>query len=383
MLLIANCVCAQEFQQQMQSLLQEYNDRIPIVIATAEVNDVVNNGHFGGYVADILMEQMLLNDNVRLLDRSVLNEQIDEINLSGVVLDPNTTIKKAQGIGARYILKTTMQKPDVVNTSTGIPLASVMGAVQGITGVNIGAAYASNLKPANLRASVSISVRVVDLQTGEVMFMCSGKGEAKGKSQLAMEYGALGGAVINGGVEGFRQTITGKAVQQAFITISSSLKTFFDGKTTQKVVNPISGSGFSQFDRLMYSRGYDLYLGTNKLNKEDVPYALSEHPNLFFQYQQALKKRRTSRWIGFGAGIVFLGLGAADAAIDTTAASYALMGVGGLCIVTGITINKSGKKQIQRIAESYNFSNATYSYLSQTQKSTTLSFTGNGIRVTF
>ena len=90
-------------------------DRVPIVVAPAVVNDVVNNGHFGGYVADILMEQMLLCDKVRLLDRSVLNAQMSEIDLTGDILDPATTIQGGQVIGARYVLQTTMQKPDVAN----------------------------------------------------------------------------------------------------------------------------------------------------------------------------------------------------------------------------------------------------------------------------
>ena len=54
----------------------ENDDRIAVVIAPAEINDVVNSGHFGGYVADVLMEQLLMNNKVRLLDRSVLNAQL-------------------------------------------------------------------------------------------------------------------------------------------------------------------------------------------------------------------------------------------------------------------------------------------------------------------
>ena len=244
---------------------KETSERVNIVIAPAQVNDVVHNGHFGDYVADVLMEQMLMCDKVRLLDRSVSNAQIDEINLAGDILDPATTIQRGKGIGARYILQTTMQKPDVANVRTGIPLASVMGAVQGLTGVNIGAAYGSNMNFATLKASVNLSVRVVDLQTGEIVFMCSGSGKAQGKSQLSMEYGALGGGELNGGAEDFKQTVTGKAIQQAFMRIGRNLKDFFNGKVDRKVVGSVSG-GISYGDR-MYAKGYKLYLGTEKLDK--------------------------------------------------------------------------------------------------------------------
>lgn len=85
------------------------SDKIPIVIAPAQVNDVVGVGHFGGYVADVLMEQMLLCDKVRLLDRSILNAQMDEVDLAGSYIDPATAVQRAKIQGARYILQVTMQ----------------------------------------------------------------------------------------------------------------------------------------------------------------------------------------------------------------------------------------------------------------------------------
>ena len=68
-----------------------------------------------------------------------------------------------------------------MNIRTGIPLASVMGAIGMATGKNVGAQYASNMQMGNLKAAVNISTRVVDLQTGEVLFMTSGTGKAQVK----------------------------------------------------------------------------------------------------------------------------------------------------------------------------------------------------------
>lgn len=56
------------------------SDKIRVIVSPV-VNDVVGIGHFGGYVADVLMEQLMLYDKVRLLDRSVLNAQMDELKL--------------------------------------------------------------------------------------------------------------------------------------------------------------------------------------------------------------------------------------------------------------------------------------------------------------
>lgn len=357
------------------------DDKVNIVIAPAQVNDVVNNGHFGGYVADILMEQMLMCDKVRLLDRSVLNAQIDEIELSGSVLDPATTIQQGRALGARYILQTTMQKPDVASVRTGIPLASMMGAIQAGTGTNIGAGYSSNINVENLRASVSLSVRVVDLQTGEVVFMSSGTGNAKGKSQVSFEYGALGGAELNGGVEGFKQTVTGKAIQQAFIKVGKNLKAYFNEETDRKVIGSVSG-GVSIGDK-MYAKGYKIFLGVEKLDKDGVGTAFADKPEMYFQYQKAHKKKTTS-WILGGVG--FLCIAAYAAAESTVAYPEVVMPVGvagaGL-MVWGICLNSSGKKKIKRIVDNYNRDNEHYSYTKPSSKQCSLSLTANGVRLTF
>lgn len=366
-----------------QNLLdnKETSERVNIVIAPAQVNDVVHNGHFGDYVADVLMEQMLMCDKVRLLDRSVLNAQIDEINLAGDILDPATTIQRGKGIGARYILQTTMQKPDVANVRTGIPLASVMGAVQGLTGVNIGAAYGSNMNFATLKASVNLSVRVVDLQTGEIVFMCSGSGKAQGKSQLSMEYGALGGGELNGGAEDFKQTVTGKAIQQAFMRIGRNLKDFFNGKVDRKVVGSVSG-GISYGDR-MYAKGYKLYLGTEKLDKDGVRVAFADKTGLFFQYQRAKRKKGLS-WV-MAIGGLAVGVGAASLSTSSSSSLPLVLAgtVGTASIVGGVILNSSGRRKLKRICSSYNNSNSQYSYNENYGFRYSLSLTSTGLRFTF
>ena len=105
-----------------------------VVITSAQVNDVVGSvGYFGGYVSDMLMEQLLRGNQVQLLDRSALNAQMDELELVGAYIDPETAIQRGKIIGARYIIQVTMQRPDVVNVRTGVPLASIMGAAQSIS----------------------------------------------------------------------------------------------------------------------------------------------------------------------------------------------------------------------------------------------------------
>lgn len=329
-------------------------DRIAVVVAPAEINDVVNSGHFGGYVADVLMEQLLMNDKVRLLDRSVLNAQLDEVNLAGDAIDPATAIQRGKIVGARYIIQVTMQKPDVVNVRTGIPLASIMGAVGTAAGVNIGAQYASNAQVGTLKAAVNISTRVVDLQTGEVLFMTSGTGKAQGKSQLALEYGALGGAQINGGADGFKQTVTGKAIQKAFMVIGRNLNQFFDG-TDKKVIG--SAGGFGNYGQNLAARGSKLYLGSERLDKDGIQMIFADRQDLFFKYKSA---KKTKAWgfgilaggfvvgTGIGAGV---GIGAGDEMGPVTIGACAgfVLGAAGLtlCII-------SSNNALKDIARDYN-----------------------------
>lgn len=341
----------------LQNNYSSQSNKATVVVAPAQVNDVVNSGHFGGYVADVLMEQLLMCNEVRVLDRSVLNAQIDEVNLAGDIIDPATAIQRGKVVGARYIIQVTMQKPDVVNVRTGVPIASVMSAVGAAVGKNIGSQYASNVRIGTLKASVSINARVVDLQTGEILFMTSGSGNATGKSQLALEYGALGGGEINGGADGFKQTVTGKAVQQAFVTIGRNLRNFFSGNTDRKVMG--STTGYGSYGQQMAARGMKLYMGTEKLDKDGVAMALSEHQNLYFKYKNAKRKQKWGT-VCMICGVV-AGIGIAGTVEHAAGTVYiACGGLVGVSVVGGLCLHSSAKKGLRQIANEYNHSQSSY-----------------------
>lgn len=354
----------------------------PVVIVPAYVNDVVGStGYFGGYVADMLMEQLLRGDQVRLLDRTVLDAQMDELALVGSYIDPETAIQRGKIIGARYVIQVNMQKPDVVNVRTGIPLVSMMGAAQAISGQNLYAQYASNTQTGTLKAEVRISSRVIDLETGEIIFLSSATGKAKGKSQLGMEYGALGGLQLNGGAQGFGQTITGKAVQSAFVPIGRNLNGYFSGKIDKKVVSS-SGGGAGYGDELRL-RNSSLYLGVEKLDKEGAQMTFENNPDWYLRY---LKAKRNVGWsiplmiIG-GGGAAFGILVQADMFTDEwkTNGKILITVAGGGTFATGVILRKNGLAQLRSIASEYNAQN------SSNQASLSFVTTGNGLglRLTF
>lgn len=293
-----------------------------VAIAAATINDVVGPGYFGTYVSDMLMAELLNCPKIRLIDRSMLNAQMDESDLKEAgYIRADQAIMKGQISGVQYIIQVTMQKPDVANVSTGIPIQSIFNAVGAVaqiagasssvtTGLNVGSNVTSNVRTSKLKSSVNITARVVDVQTGEILFMCSGTGTAEGEGQVELEGGALGGMQLNGGVEGFRQTVTGKAVSLAYRKIGNSLKSYFEGTTSEKVINNNLLS-----DELTMRNGR-LYQGVNKLSSSDMKSIYETTPDLYFDY----KKGRTGQTWGkvmmgvgglstlfFGAGISSMG----------------------------------------------------------------------------
>lgn len=60
---------------------------------------MVGVGYFGTYVSDLLMEQLMFCDKVRLLDRTVMGMQMDETDLTGSYIDPNTAIQRGKIAG--------------------------------------------------------------------------------------------------------------------------------------------------------------------------------------------------------------------------------------------------------------------------------------------
>jgi len=99
-------------------------------------------GYFGTYVSDFVDGAIdVLRQGSAIRSTVMGNAKMDETDFTGSYIDPNTAIHRGKISGAQYVVQVTMQKPDVVNVRTGIPLASIMGAFQAGFGKNLGAQY--------------------------------------------------------------------------------------------------------------------------------------------------------------------------------------------------------------------------------------------------
>lgn len=333
-----------------------------VAIAAATINDVVGPGYFGTYVSDMLMAELLNCSKIKLIDRSLLNAQLDETNLKEAgYIRADQAIMKGQISGIQYMIQVIMQKPDVTNVSTGIPIQSIVSAASAVAqiagapsgladGLIIGSKVTSNVKTARLKSAVSITARVVDVQTGEVLFLCSGTGTSEGEGQTELEGGALGGMQINGGIEGFRQTVTGKAIALAYRKIGNSLRSFFDGTTTEKVI-----SNNVLYTDLTLRKG-KIYQGVNKLTEKEIKSLYEDTPERFFEYKSGLKKQGWGRFLIGGLGIpsflVLLGTNFFDDNVIFVRAISLLGGTVG--IIAGIKQKKQGALQIKNGVEAHN-----------------------------
>jgi len=200
-------------------------------------------GYIGDYVTAVLMEHLQKSNKIKLLDRSILQMQRDEQNMgkSGE-LDYNTMLQDGKIMGARYIVKITMQKPDVAAVSNNIPTGAMVRTGSGIAGAlspgynnfNIKTqplqqAVPENVATERIKIQVNIRVQVVDLQTSEVLFTSSGIGKANGTPQFSFEFLAGGNLGINQGAH-FPQSVTGKAIEDAFKDIAPRINKFFNDK---------------------------------------------------------------------------------------------------------------------------------------------------------
>lgn len=343
----------------IQSAQQEnVNDgKFNVVIEQAAVNDILRErqGYFGGYVADMLAAQLLMCEKVRLLDRSIIEKQLTELELSGYLLDRNTTIKAGKAIGADYIIKTTIQKPDVVNVRTKVPLQAFAQGVEGLTGRNLGSQYwGGNTSVGTLEAKVNLTVQVINMQTGEVEYLSYGNGKARGKAQISVEQSMLSGLEVNGGVDGFRQTITGQALAKAFNEVGCNLNGFFNG---EKEGVKVDGMVMTTSDKQLEPRGYKLYMGTERLSNSDLRSLLYDDSELYFKYRKAKRMKAWSWAISCGVPALTLGivaLGIEDDGMSNESALETLGSMTAVSVISGILINVAGKKKIKEVANTYN-----------------------------
>ncbi|MDR0231961.1 MAG: hypothetical protein LBI82_07565 [Dysgonamonadaceae bacterium] len=238
-----------------------------VMIAPAELNfpqgfnTMVGDGYIGDYVSAALMEHLLKSDKIQVIDRSMLSMQQGEISLgqSGMI-DYNTAIEYGKISGVRYAVKIILQKPDVVTIGNNVPIKALAGMVSEATNSNnssrgrtnqVQNLLPENMSTSNIKVAVNIVTQIVDLQTGRLLYQAKATGKASGAPSIGLELGNYGnngydtgyydnnynnnyntgsGNTININQKNgsdFMQTVTGKAIDDAFKKIGKDLNKYF------------------------------------------------------------------------------------------------------------------------------------------------------------
>lgn len=184
-------------------------------------------GMLGSYMGDLLTEELFRLDRFRILDRETFDLQQFELGLKQGEIESKAT-------GVDYLIVGSAFPPDVVVKSTGIPLKGIITAATGGQAAIVTKNLVSDLKIQELEALVKFTIKVIDVSTGEVVFICSEMAKAEGKSQINLESGVLGGVTLNGGAIDFKNTLTGKASEIALSNSAKYLADYFEGKIKTK-----------------------------------------------------------------------------------------------------------------------------------------------------
>jgi len=208
-----------------------------VVIAPAEVQfpDGVNNmivgatgesGYVGSYVTAALTKQLKRCDKIRLLDPSMMQEL---------------------GLSARYMVKVTMQKPDVAIVGTSVSPRKILDVFQN-SAQQLKQVAPENVSKSQVEVSVNAIAEIIDRQTGEILLTTDPvTGTHSGTPQIGIDLPvAVGtqtsqydpgysqpqtnnGININKGAV-FSQTVTGKAIEDAIKQIGKELVNYFNNQ---------------------------------------------------------------------------------------------------------------------------------------------------------
>lgn len=191
-------------------------------------------GYLGIYISDLLTENLFSKDQFKVIDRETLGLQMDELALKQDGISDSQAMGFGRTAGVDYLITGTMHEPDVVEMSTGIPLKGALSLAETLTGKNLGSKYVSDVKLKKLKAIVKLTLRIVDIRTGEIKFICTEMQQSEGKSDIALEKGFLGGLKVQGGSTAFVNTVTGQAVQKSLNNLSEYVTDYFNGRIADK-----------------------------------------------------------------------------------------------------------------------------------------------------
>jgi curli biogenesis system outer membrane secretion channel CsgG len=179
-----------------------------------------DNYDIGKGIADLIVDAMLEDGSFRIFERkklaSVLGEQ-DLSNSNRADPDAKMVAKLGKVAGVKYLVTGSITKFGTEDSKKGVGGGGFGAGKFGLGGVGMSKG----------KATVAITVRVIDTSTSEIMLSAKGEGVSK-RSGLMLGGGAGGGG--GGGFGGFqmgssnfRETVIGEATELAVKQLVTNL----------------------------------------------------------------------------------------------------------------------------------------------------------------
>jgi curli biogenesis system outer membrane secretion channel CsgG len=177
------------------------------------------NWDIGKGVADLLVDELVNDGSFRIIERKRLDAILAEQNFSNSErADPDaaSVAKIGKALGVKYLVVGSITKFGTENRNVGVGGGAFGGGKFGLGKVGTSKG----------KATVAITVRMVDTSTGEILISAKGQAESSRSGLLlggAGGGGAGGGGEVSMGSSDFRETILGEATEKAVAQVLTNL----------------------------------------------------------------------------------------------------------------------------------------------------------------
>jgi curli biogenesis system outer membrane secretion channel CsgG len=176
------------------------------------------NVDVGKGITNLLVTGLVKDGNFSVIERSALDKVLNEQNFSNSNrADPNSAAKIGKLLGVDAIVVGTITEFGNETKKTGV----------GGGGGNWGGFGLGGIGHSNSKANVSITARIINIDTGEIMAVADGDGQSSRSSTSLLGGGGnwhgFGGGNADFGSSDFQQTIIGEATKKAVDQLSTNL----------------------------------------------------------------------------------------------------------------------------------------------------------------
>ena len=177
------------------------------------------NVDVGKGISDLLVSNLVKDGTYSVIERKALDKILAEQNFSNSDrADPNaaSVAKIGKALGVKYLVVGSITKFGTENRNVGVGGGAFGGGKFGLGRVGTSKG----------KATVAITVRMIDASTGEIMLSSKGQAESSRSGLLlggAGGGGAGGGGSVEMGSSDFRETILGEATEKAVAQVLTNL----------------------------------------------------------------------------------------------------------------------------------------------------------------